>query len=346
MNRTENVLDGIQPMGYGSPSAVCYIGSVIRLMEYLRDPVEADELFSLSGAALCFPWKINLTCDEISILPEIPRRTFAALGYKSEYVCEPDIKTTPRKYSKEFYIEKIKASIDAGKPVIGFGFTELNFTCLLTGYFNNGEGLYLRSYWSPGHQPTGYDAEQQYYRIENWYDKFYGIIVIGEKTADRLSGGSAYGYIKENARIFKDKKTETAYGQTIYNNTTAYEDMIMWLLDDSQWLEGCDMNYRDCLLKPCGVLLLNHYRSHLHSYLGRLDKQYPGLVNPEIRPAIERLGECFPGAERSTLSLEQCIDPSVTDFAMLHEHAVRGKVAEYVQKLRKFDSEIFDAVIE
>ncbi|MDF2686241.1 MAG: hypothetical protein K0S55_1422, partial [Clostridia bacterium] len=76
-NLTENVLHGIPPMGYGNPSAVCYIGAVMRLMDFLNDPIEADELFSLSGAALCFPWKAGLCCDEISILSEIPQRTFA-----------------------------------------------------------------------------------------------------------------------------------------------------------------------------------------------------------------------------------------------------------------------------
>jgi len=50
-NLTENVLPHIPHMEYGNPSAVCYIGSVMRLMDYLGDPVEADELFSLSGTA-------------------------------------------------------------------------------------------------------------------------------------------------------------------------------------------------------------------------------------------------------------------------------------------------------
>ena len=56
INLTENVLTGIPHMGYGYTSAVCYIGSVMRLMDYVGDPIEEAELFSLSGAALCFPW--------------------------------------------------------------------------------------------------------------------------------------------------------------------------------------------------------------------------------------------------------------------------------------------------
>ena len=68
-------------MSYGNPSPMCYIGSVMRLMEYLGNPIGEDELFALSGVGLCFPWQFNSCCDEVSIIPDIPRRTFEALGY-------------------------------------------------------------------------------------------------------------------------------------------------------------------------------------------------------------------------------------------------------------------------
>ena len=104
----KNVLDGIPHMGYGNPTAVCYIGSVIRLIEYLDGPVEDAEVCALSGVGLCFPWQYNKSCcAEVSIIPEIPQRTFAAFGYESEYYYEPDILPASRLYSKDFYAEKI-----------------------------------------------------------------------------------------------------------------------------------------------------------------------------------------------------------------------------------------------
>ena len=364
-NLTENVLQGIPHMGYGNPSAVCYIGSVMRLMDYLNDPIEADELFSLSGAALCFPWKAGLYCDEISILSEIPQRTFAALGYESEYIYEPNvfiepysltgkrelidgqprIIINPRKFTKEFYIEKIKDSIDRGRPIIGFGLTELNFTCLITGYYKNGDGLYLRSYWSPKGMPEGYDDEKYYY-TEDWYEKCCGLVVIGDKTGKRLAGEQAYRHIQESAKIFKEKETGFACGQTIYNDFAAFDDMVQWLLDDNWWQEGCDMNYRDCLLKPCGILLFDYYRNHLRVYLERLSEQHPGLVNPKIITAIERLGANVPGASHSTLYLHECVDPAITHFSMMRNRSAREKVAAYVERLKKIDQEIFDRLIK
>ncbi|HBL84367.1 MAG: hypothetical protein A2Y17_04935 [Clostridiales bacterium GWF2_38_85] len=344
-NLTENVLSGIPFMGYGNPSAVCYIGSVMRLMDFLNDPIEADELFSLSGTAFCFPWKNGLTCDEVSIISEIPKRTFAALGYESEYIYEKDISKSPRKYSKEFYIKKIKDSIDNGHPVVGFGFTQQNFTCLITGYYNDGKGMYMRAYWSPEGTPEGYDNEKYYY-TEDWYDKCYGIVVIGEKTGERLNGTQAYQYLKETAKMYNDMKTGTQYDQMIYNNSASFDEMINWLRDDFCWDEGCDMGYCDLLLSPCGLLLLNHYRSYLHSYLSKLNEQCPELINTKIKSAIERLGESIPAANYTRIDLAKCVDPSITDFSMLHDRVVRKKVAAHVERLKKMDQEIFDSILE
>ncbi|MDD4494827.1 MAG: hypothetical protein PHV32_10880 [Eubacteriales bacterium] len=364
-NLTENVLTGIPPMGYGDPSAVCYIGSVMRLMDYLNDPVDRNEIFTLSGAALCFPWKAGLCCDEISILPEIPQRTFAALGYESEYFYEPNIyiepysltetremingqpKMTinPRKYTKDFYIERIKKSIDNGRPVIGFGLTELNFTCLITGYHKDGNGLNLRAYWSPQGEPEGYGGEDNYYYTEDWYDKCCGLVIVGEKTGERLKGEQAYRYVQETARILCEKKTEHTQGEVIYNNATAFDDMIGWLLNDDWWQDSFDTGNREMYLAPTGLLLLNYYRAHLRDGLRLIDKQCPGLVNNAVFDYIDRFEEKFQGAAQSRLNLYECVDPSITDISMLHNRAVRERVAAYVKNIKKMDQEIFDYLI-
>ncbi|HBL84381.1 MAG: hypothetical protein A2Y17_04865 [Clostridiales bacterium GWF2_38_85] len=107
-NLTENVLNGIPFMGYGNPSAVCYLGSVMLLMDYLNDPIDAEEAKVLTGTAFCFPWEMSVPYDEVSVLAEIPQRIFAALGYESEYIYETYISINPRQYNKDFYIKKSK----------------------------------------------------------------------------------------------------------------------------------------------------------------------------------------------------------------------------------------------
>jgi len=340
---TENVLRGIPHMRYGDPSAVCYMGSVLRLMEYLGDPIEQDELFALSGAGLCFPWAYQSSCDEISVIPEIPRRTFAALGYESEYHYEPDISAGPRKYSKEFYVEKIRRSIDSGRPVIGFGFTADAFACLITGYADDGNGLYLRSYWSPEGTPEGYDTEQ-YYRTDDWYDKCHGVVTVGRKTGERLAGEKAYAHIRETAAIFSAMTSVPAQGHTIHTGPAAFDAMIAWLRDDSQW-EAKDLHDQGVFLNPCGILLLMYYRNSLYEYLTKLAKDCPGLVSPSVLSAIERMRPLVPGKQRSGYYLHEAVYRKLRKFSSMRKRELREKVAACVAQLKEIDGEIFDCLI-
>jgi len=338
----ENVLRGIPKMRYGDPAAVCFIGSVLRLMDYLGDPVDHSELFALSGVGLCFPWQYGSCCDEVSVIPAIPQRTFAALGYESEYYYEPDISAGERKHSKEFYVDRIRRSIDAGRPVLGFGFTAEVFTCLITGYYNGGEGLYLRSFWSPEGKPEGYD-EEQYYSVGDWYGKCHGILVVGERTGERLTGEKAYAHIQETAKLFSKMTSVSAQGQVIHTGFSAFDAMIEWLRGESRW---DDLGRADVFLKPCGVLLLQYYRDHLRLYLEQLSEQHPGLVHPGIVPAVHRMGEMISGKERSDWLLGKDIDPRLRKFSNMRRRELREKVAACVIQLKEIDREIFACLAE
>ena len=334
----EKILEGVPVMHYGNPSAVCFIGAVMRLLEYLGDPVDEAELFALSGAGLCFPWRYASSCDEVSIIPEIPPRTFRALGYESEYLYEQDI-SGARRYSKEFYQAKIIQSIGEGRPVIGFGFTEQNFACLVTGCAKGGEGLYLRAYWSPEGQPDGY-AHEQYYYTEDWYEKCHGVVLAGGKTGPRLTGAAAYDHIRETARIFRGMTSVTAEGLVIPTGSHAFSAMEEWLLED----DWSDLSGKEPALKQYGLLLLNHYRWRLNCYLQELDRQNPGLVNPRFFAAWERQSEMIKGSEHSDLYLDQSVDPEITDFSKMADRAVREKVAGFVRRLAELDAEILDSL--
>jgi len=339
----ENVLRGVPHMGYGNPSAVCYIGSVMRLMETIGDPIDQSELFALSGAGLCFPWAYQSSCDEISVIPEIPRRTFTALGYESEYYYEPDI-SGARKYSKEFYVEKLKASIDNGRPVLGFGFTKDAFTCLITGYYDHGNGLYLRAYWSPEGTPEGYD-EQNYYSTDDWYNKCHGILTVGQKTSERLAGEKVYAHLREMAAIFSTVASVPSQGKAIHTGPAAFDAMIAWLLDDSHWQDKT-MPDQGVYLNPCGILLLMYYRNSLYEYLIKLARDCPGLVNPSVLSAIERMRPLVPGKQRRDYYLHQAVYRKLRKFSKMRERGLREKVAACVGQLKAIDAEIFDGLLK
>ncbi len=331
----KKVLRGIAPLRYGNPSAVCFIGSAMRLMEALGDPVDQDELFALSGAGLCFPWRQASNCDEISIISEIPRRTFAALGYQSDLLYEAEL-TTPRRYSKELYLERIKRSIDGGRPVIGFGCTHENYACLITGY--DSAGLYLRAFWAPGGAPDGYDTAGEYYHTGRWYETCYGILTVGHKSGVRLSGADAYRHIRQSAALMNALGSVETQGQMVAAGFAAYDAMAAWLLDDGAWT---NLTHHEVFLKQCGILLLEHYRHQLLGYLARLSREHPGVVDPGVLEAIGQLCGLVKGAAHSDLYLHESVDPSLKDFFIMKERAAREKVAAFVRRLQGCDREVF-----
>lgn len=104
-----------------------------RLLEALGETVGQDELFALSGVGLCFPWRCGSCCDEVGIIPEIPARTLGAFGYESAYL------TGEALADKAAAAAKIRASIAAGRPVIGFGVTvSAPMACLIVGCGKDG----------------------------------------------------------------------------------------------------------------------------------------------------------------------------------------------------------------
>lgn len=411
----KRILPSIPAMWYGNPSPVCYVGSVMRLMEYIGEPIEEDELIALSGVGLCFPWRLDSICDEVSIIPDIPSRTFGALGYDSEYFSEnvkpnrvvpgtvevgtwplpegtydpgldgcgindgtkiyglfdagfnklpapasvegydqvdsiaklsgkswfvlnatsgydyvlvsgaDDKETDGRMYSKEFYLDKIKASINANRPVIGFGITDNQpYTCLIVGYDDG--GLYTRAFWPPNGESR---TSEEYFYSTDWFENCAGILVVGAKTGERLKGEAAYKCITDWALHFRMARSRpvTANGMTYPQNEAAFGAMCEWLLNDAEWQ---DLTSHEVYLKQSGLLLVGYYRNNLYSYLKRLDAEYPGVVNPPAFAALERMSKEFPGSHASDLWLNECVDPAITDFSMLRERSIREKVERWV----------------
>ncbi len=333
----QNILPGVPSMWYGNPSAVCFVGSVMRLLAYIGDPASQDEVFALSGAGLCFPWRFDSACDEVGIIPEIPARTFEAFGYASEYLRGEAIR------DKAACLDKIKRSIDGGRPAIGFGITQKQpMACLVVGYDEN--GLYTRSFWPP--VGVKHDAEAYFY-TPDWHENCAGLLIVGAKTGERLTDAAAYGRIIEWARNFRWERVPRGYdnpvmseGKQIFLNQHAFDAMAEWLLDDAQWQDLDQYEKNEQYMKQCGLLLFAHYRDHLRAYLKKLDAQYPGVVNQPVFTALERIGAAIPGASASDLWLHEAVDPALSDFSAMRERAMREKAARYVRMLKGYDNSV------
>ena len=326
----KKLLAGVPPLRYGDPSAVCYIGAAQRLLEALGETVGQDELFALCGAGLCFPWGFGTCCDEVGIIPEIPTRTLAAFGYESEYL------TGGTLADKSAVLAKIRASIDAGRPVIGFGITvKTPMACLIVGC--DGNGLYTRAFRPPARQTES--GEMPFYSAD-WYENCAGLLFAGAKTGDRLTGGAAYACVTDWARIFRSYSLPVmAVGKPVYVGQRAFGRMTEWLLDDTQW-QAPQQDGKEMFLKQCGLLLFAHYRWQLGLYLRRLEDGCPGTVPAAVFETLERIGAAVPGAHVSDLWLHEAVDPALVDFSAMRSRPLREKTAEYVQRLKALDDEL------
>ncbi|GHV40115.1 hypothetical protein FACS189490_04830 [Clostridia bacterium] len=93
-------------------------------------------------------------------------------------------------------------------------------------------------------------------------------------------------------------------------------------------------------MKQSGLLLVDYYRNNLRSYLKLLDANYPGIVNPPSLADLDYMSKLFSGNQSGDLWLNECVDPSITNFAMLHKRSVREKVDQYVTEVSTTDNRI------
>lgn len=323
----------IPAIGYGETSPVCFIGSVMRLMDFRGDPIAEDELFALSGAGLSFPWGFGTSCDEVTLLPDIPARTFAALGYDSEYLSGAAVA------DKAACLRLIEESISQGRPVIGFGITtSAPMTCLIVGHDEH--GLITRSYWPP----AGQSDPAAYFHSPDWHENCAGLLFVGQKTGERAVGAQAYRLIADWASRFRTSPAFVVLdGQEVFVGEHAFDAIIEWLLDDAAWTEPT-LGSKEQYLKQAGLLLFAYYRDQLLSYLRKLDAADPGLVNPAALTELARIDRAIPGKQASQLWLGEAVDPALVDFGAMSARPLREMVANYVLRLRDMDGLVMRAV--
>ncbi|MCL2487259.1 MAG: hypothetical protein FWE80_01090, partial [Oscillospiraceae bacterium] len=209
-------------------------------------------------------------------------------------------------------------------------------SCLIAGYDEN--GLYTRSYWPPNGER--HDSEDYFYNTD-WHEKCAGLLFAGEKTGERLTGAAAYTRLAEWAHIYRCyHRPVVAEGQEIYINQHAFDRMADWLLDDAQWQDQDQFGKNEQYIKQCGLLLFGHYRWQLCEYLKKLDVQYPGVVNPAVFTALERISAAIPGAHTSDLWLHQAVDPALADFSAMKDRSIREKAADYLRRLKEYDDSV------
>ena len=168
--QVKKIIEGVERIGWGTTTCLCFVGSTIAVMRHLGEKVTNEYAMGISGGAFKMFWEMPwgpANCDLLIIGDEPVRRTFDALGYGFTFVH----KLAPI-HTKEEFRKMVVDSIDRGRPIIAEGIVGPPECCVVTGYDEGGAILHGWSY---------FQEDQSYFIKDDWYKDCDGLILIGEK---------------------------------------------------------------------------------------------------------------------------------------------------------------------
>ncbi len=236
---TRKIIEGVARVGYEGvpdPTMTPFCGSLAVALKAMGDPVSYSYIAGVSGMAFRMSVKDwgDLGSSDIMHMAPDPfasiRHAFAGIGYNyTVRLCDGTCLTrwgespvahwgwastqgtadTTRKVTEQEAREEIKASIDAGRPVLPFGVIGPPEVCVVTGYDQDGATLigwnYHQEHSDIGqveHESTGY------FRKTDWFKETPAYILIGPKSrnaqhraARRQAYVDALKWISELVRV-------------------------------------------------------------------------------------------------------------------------------------------------
>lgn len=175
------VLEGVPRIGfYRFLNPLC--GSLHAWLEYAGDPAPYDYLMGVTGAPFRRTWNRDDGGNvDLMYFPEPHTRVLSALGYSWQEVPRGD---------RAAFLDAVRESLAAGRPVIAFGIVGPPEACLITGYDRGGEVMIGWSFFQgmpdlAGSVPTEANG---YFAQANWYDASptpagLAALAIGERGA-------------------------------------------------------------------------------------------------------------------------------------------------------------------
>lgn len=284
-NRTAKVLDGIERIHWETTSVLCFVGAVAACLRYLGESASNDMLMGVSGGAFKTFWEppwSAANCDLLIIGEEPVRRTCSALGYGYTYTQDLDHRHPD--HTREFFRERIVASIDRGVPAIAIGIVGPPECCVIAGYEGDGEVLLGWSYFQ--------SDRRAYFRASDWYDNCHGLIVLGDKGLPPtrhqiLTESLKWALTLAHQAEFPAFPSGGRPTRHVFSGLRAYDAMIEALLRDEDFPSGDlkTLTSRTYALGNDGVHLLWSKRVAAIHYLESAAQEEPCCAS-ELRAAI------------------------------------------------------------
>jgi hypothetical protein len=159
------IIDGIGHLGWGLGMENSFLGCVTLLEEKYGSKLSYHDILGLSGYGFRFHFypgsfcgsSVDATCGH-----DIGGEILGRLGYEFERNSLPETDKANREETvkaKEQLLRKIKASIDAGWPVLALDLINIEEWGIITGYQKSGTELFCRTYFD---MTEGYEIAQKF----------------------------------------------------------------------------------------------------------------------------------------------------------------------------------------
>jgi len=164
------VLENIADLDWQHSGECTFCGSVAACMKFLKEDVKYEFIMGVSGSAFKLLWYPQWCSSNNTLLvlgTEPIQRTFRALGYQYQFMPKTD-----EINGKDKFRQMIMDSIQNGRPVIVEGIVGPPECGVVTGYDENGNVVFGRSY---------FHKSEDYYQKSEWYKECHCMILIVEK---------------------------------------------------------------------------------------------------------------------------------------------------------------------
>ncbi|MGE5654502.1 MAG: helix-turn-helix transcriptional regulator [Bacillota bacterium] len=300
------VLDGVMRVGFyhggdQCPEDIPFPSCLAAVLRYLGEDYRWEKIHShnmewrlnmanvhllgVTGMVFGLLWKDGWHPDNADMMfiadpREVIERAFRSVGYEYEIV-----KKRGQPDDEQFFREKIKQSIQAGHPVLGFGIIGPPECSVITGYDNHGETLIGWNFFQDvpefnqgiTFEPTGC------FRKGDWFKDTMSLIVIGSKlpTADCIDDREMIRWALHVAR------TPEVLGRN--SGIAAYDAWMRQIGNDADFAtDDRDLLFQRHDVHNSAVGIVAECRSWAHSFVLDMATREPRMAE-DLRAA----GECY-----------------------------------------------------
>ena len=269
-------IDGIPKLDWSNPGSCTFIGSLLRVLNRIGEPITYADLMGLSGAAFrfCFAhpyWDFSSVDGMLSF--DAGQIAMDALGYEPLHMC-----ASGSSAEKDELRAACMKSIDEGRPALGIDLVIAPEWGVITGYADEGKTLLCRTYFDdPG------DDYSRTARIP-WLN-----FIIGERKPAPTRHASLLASLRVAATLARADGFVSSGGCSYKQGIEGLETWIADLIDESRF----DPKDADSFNRHASVnlFILNSLldaREAAARYLSRTE-----LLGSDLRSPILHLADIY-----------------------------------------------------